>query len=203
MHVLWRKVWRDVWTRKARTFQVVLSIGVGVFILQIRIHRQHHQQTVLGGPGPWRLAQQQVLERPDCQRAQTDIDTMGIGFEHAPVVGRQVCENLLRNVAQPVQAQRAIVIQRAAPEQFRQFTGGRAALQIHLEKTLLCVQEPDGASQVIQAPGVKHGYAETIAFYRNRRLQAGKIEGTFELRKTTMQRRPTGEKCSCRQQDSQ
>ena len=33
MQVLWRKVWRDVWTRKARTFQVVLSIGVGVFAI--------------------------------------------------------------------------------------------------------------------------------------------------------------------------
>ena len=33
MHVIWKKVWRDVWTRKARTFQVVLSIGVGVFAI--------------------------------------------------------------------------------------------------------------------------------------------------------------------------
>ena len=33
MHVIWKKVWRDVWTRKARSFQVVLSIGVGVFAI--------------------------------------------------------------------------------------------------------------------------------------------------------------------------
>ena len=31
MSVVWKKVWRDVWARKGRTVQVVLSIAVGVF----------------------------------------------------------------------------------------------------------------------------------------------------------------------------
>ncbi|MEE8303376.1 MAG: FtsX-like permease family protein, partial [Candidatus Tectomicrobia bacterium] len=33
MSVIWKKIWRDVWARKARTVQVVLSIGVGVFAI--------------------------------------------------------------------------------------------------------------------------------------------------------------------------
>ena len=37
MSVVWKKVWRDVWARKGRTVQVVLSIGVGVFAIGLTV----------------------------------------------------------------------------------------------------------------------------------------------------------------------
>ena len=37
LDVIWKKVWRDVTSRKGRTVQVVLSIGVGIFAIGLTL----------------------------------------------------------------------------------------------------------------------------------------------------------------------
>ena len=37
MDVIWKKIWRDVFTHKGRTVQVVLSIAVGIFAVGLTL----------------------------------------------------------------------------------------------------------------------------------------------------------------------
>ncbi len=54
--------------------------------------------------------------------------------------------------------------QRRGAQYFRQPAVGRPALQVHLEKTVLGVDEADGEEQVAVAAGLDQGHAVRVAF---------------------------------------
>ena len=82
INVIWKKVWRDVYARKGRTAQVVLSIGVGVFAIGLTMGLLDIMQDRMGET--WRAANPAHI-------------TIGGGFEGASV-GSGVTNDTVRAI---------------------------------------------------------------------------------------------------------
>ena len=73
-------------------------------------------------------------------------------------------------------------LERAGTDQRAQLAGGLAALQIHLEETVLPVEEPERAGGVGSGGAGDRRHAERVARDGDRRGEPAKRDVAFELR---------------------
>ena len=95
-----------------------------------------------------------------------------------------------RRRAEAMQTQTSIQRQNARTEQFRQFTGGGAPQQIHLEESILGMRVAQRARKIVSIDGGQRRYAERIALDRDRCDQSAKRRVSIHGRKTGAEAQP-------------
>ena len=129
-------------------------LGPGLF-LEAHEHLEHDEHRVLGGPGLGPSAEEQVLERLRTERPEPRVDAQGVGLEPGAVGGRQRRDDLSGPLAELVPAHRAVeiddLVAPAGAEDLGQLARRGPPLDLHLEESLLRVQEAQAEDQV--APG--------------------------------------------------
>ena len=137
-------------------------VPVGV-VLQIEIHRKHHQRAIFGLP--WRRIdlQQQVFERLVAQRCQAGIHTLGIGLNHRPIIIATGLQHAAGAIAKTMDAHLSIGLQHFRADQFRQLAGRIAPQEIHLKETVLGMNQSGGKRQVEAIARANRGNSQAVA----------------------------------------
>ncbi len=77
-----------------------------------------------------------------------------------------------------------------APEEFRQFPGRTASRQVHLEETILRVDETKGAGDVESCGALDGRHSKRVAINGDRSRESCNCEGAIELRQAASQLYP-------------
>ena len=112
-------------------------------VVQDEIHRHHGQQGVADAPGGGFLPEEQVFERRRRQPGEPGSHPVPVRLEGAARLGRKCFHRPLGAGPHPVKTRLPIQRDRRRPGQGRQFPGGLAALQVHLEEALLGMEIPE------------------------------------------------------------
>ncbi|MDV7399478.1 hypothetical protein RZS08_49150, partial [Arthrospira platensis SPKY1] len=97
------------------------------------------------------------------------VGSGGVSGEQRLLFRGQGVQDLAGAIAEAVEAIVSIQVQRGGAEQFRQFAGRHAPQQVHLEKSLLRMNEPGGAGDVQPGCTLDCGDAQRIALDDDRR----------------------------------
>ena len=151
----------------------VSRLPAGVVVSQIEKHRQVAEHDVLRQPRFRCGAKQQIFERMHGQRLDAGIDALCVRFKHGSFARSGPIDDRAGGRAQSVQAPLPVETGRSRSEQLRQFAGGGASQQIHLEEAFLAVNETGGPGDVDPVGAANGGHAVAIALYGHRPREAG------------------------------
>ena len=158
---------------QGRAQRVPVQVEGALVILQVEPHGVDAQQRVLLAPRLRRGADHEVFPRDFPQRSEAGVDAGGVGREDGPLGGLSLREHLCRQPAEAVQAGALVQVDRGRAEQFRQFARATTAQQVHLEKTVLRVEETRGAGHIGAGRTDYGGHTKGIALDLDRGGQAG------------------------------
>src|SRR5581483_8218037 len=82
---------------------------------------------------------------------------------------------------------RLVMIEGGPPEKFGQLAGGVTAEQIHLKKTILGMDEAERPGDIGTGAAAEGGHAQSVAFHRDGRGQAGHPRIAVKLRQAGAQ----------------
>src|SRR6202034_3727913 len=100
---------------------------------------------------------------------ESRIYAAGIGLEQRTVLRVGLRQHLARHVAEPEEAELAVLIERHRTEQLRELARGEPPRQVHLEEAILRVQEAGGEGEVAAAGRRDGRHAARIARDGHRR----------------------------------
>ena len=146
-------------------------------VVQDEIHRHHGQQGVADAPGGWFLSQEQVFERRRRQPGEPGSHPVPVGLEGPARLGRKCFHRPLGAGPHPVKTRLPVQRDRRRPGQGRQFPGGLAALQVHLEEALLGMEVPEHPVTVADRFRLDAGDSQTVPFHLGRSREPRQRDG--------------------------
>ena len=111
---------------------------------------------------------------------QSGVDTISVGVEHGLPLRLGTRVGLLGDMTESVHANLCVGFEGAGSDQCAQLAGGLAALQVHLEKTILRVEEAEGARDVRAGSAGDRRHAERVARDGHGRRQSGERDCPLE-----------------------
>ena len=111
-------------------------------------HRKHRQDRILRLPRFGHGTQHVIFDWRGCERRESRIDALRVGLENDPILRCGLRNRLLADVAEAVHAGRAIGFQGARADERAQLAGRLPPLQVHLEESILRVDESQRAGGV-------------------------------------------------------
>ena len=148
--------------------------------MEIEGHRVDDENTVLAAPWLRRGAEDEIFEGLVAESDEAGVDACGIGVELRAFGGRELGEDALGEIAETVQPRRAVAGDGGFAEEFGEFAGGAAAEQIHLKKSFLRMEPPEGARDVGAGLAAQGGHALRITLDGHGRAQASDRHGAIE-----------------------
>ena len=127
-------------------------------------------------------AQDEVFEWRRGEAVEAGVHAVGVRFEDASIRRLGEIDRAMRHFAKAMHADLVIDVERARADQRRQFAGRLAALQIHLEESILRVKETERARDIFARRAGDRRHAERVAIDAHLRRQAADGGGAIELR---------------------
>ena len=151
-------------------------------LLELDEHRQQAEHRILRAPGHRFRQQRQVFEWPRPQGSEPGIDAGRVGLQAGPLVPAGLGDDLAGQVPEPVDPVVAIVLHHGRTQQLGQFPGGQPALEIHLEKPVLGMDEAQAAGHIDPVRRADHRRAPDVPGHGDRGGQSGQTDRAVPLR---------------------
>ena len=129
-------------SRKRRVHGGEARFAARFGILQGKKHRCHDQHRILEGPRPRLRTQEEVFRRFDGERREPGVDAFDVGAQHRMLVRRGRVNCAPRTCTQSQHACPGVNGYRRRAKQFGQLSRGPSPREVHLEETILRMQEP-------------------------------------------------------------
>ncbi len=168
---------------------VTQHLPVKAEVLELPPHRVYDEDGVLGKPSGWSRAEQQVFPGTRAQACQTVIHPARIGLNGRALLGCRQAKARLRHLPEAEYARGLVLLQSSLPDKLRQFAGGEAPRQIHLEEPVLSVDEPRAVGKIGAVGRLDRRHAQIIPVDADRRRQRRRVNGAVELRQGSPQER--------------
>jgi hypothetical protein len=133
------------------------------FIVQHEAHGKHREHGVFRFPRSGVQSQKHVLEGLLSQCGETAVDAFRIGVQQLAIFFRSGLEGPLGAVTETMESTALVRFDNGRSEELRQLSRCLAPQQVHLEETVLGVNEPERSGNVETAVASHRGNPERVS----------------------------------------